>query len=209
MIKIKKIFTVLVSLLLFFQANSQVEYLNSTRFVKNDIFRIWYNEDYQQPVRIKYEVECPTGNADRSGMSFYKVDTIITSDDADYVDNEWDKGHMAPAASFNCDEETLRLTFSYLNCALQHEGLNRGPWKELERFERDLAKVFNVHVIIDVQFEDKDLRLESGALVPTGFVKKVFIFDQEGEETLKVFKFNFPNQDVSGQDWSNFKVIEE
>ena len=56
---------------------------------------------------------------------------ILVNDD--YVNNVWDKGHLAPAAAFNCDRETIKKTFSYLNCALQHEGLNRGPWKELER----------------------------------------------------------------------------
>jgi DNA/RNA endonuclease G (NUC1) len=111
---------------------------------------------------------------------------------------------MAPAADFNCTEEMLRMTFSYINCALQHQGLNRGPWKELERFERDLAKVFEVHVIIDIHFEDKSKRLPTGALVPTGFTKRIFISDDN--KTIKSFEFYFKNEDVSGIDWSEFKV---
>ena len=108
------------------------------------------------------------GDADRGGMNFYKVDSILTSDNDDYSGNVWDKGHMAPAADFNCDVVMLKKTFSYLNCALQHEGLNRGPWKELERFERNLAKVYTfVNVTIIVKFEDTPKHwLPSGALIP-------------------------------------------
>ena len=95
--------------------------------VQNDIFKITYSERYQQPMRVSYRVQCPMGDADRGGMDFFKESGIVTSDNDDYKNNVWDKGHMAPAADFNCNKTMLKMTFSYLNCALQHEGLNRGP----------------------------------------------------------------------------------
>ena len=83
---------------------------------------------------------------------------------------------------------------------LQHEGLNRGPWKELEGFERNLAKIFpNVYVIIDVVFDGDSEVLPTGAVIPTGF-KKTILFDN------KCFYFYFPNEDVSGIDWINFRI---
>lgn len=169
--------------------------------VENDIFKITYSEKYQQPLKVSYKVQCPMGDADRSGMDFHRVDSIITSDNDDYKNNVWDKGHMAPAADFNCNKVMLKKTFSYLNCALQHEGLNRGPWKELERFERDLAKVYAfVSVTIVVKFEDKPQNwLKTGALVPVGFTKTIWC---DGEK----FEFYFPNLDVAGQDWITFKI---
>ena len=169
--------------------------------VENDIFKITYSEKYQQPLKVSYKVQCPMGDADRSGMDFFKESGIITSDNDDYKNNVWDKGHMAPAADFNCNKVMLKKTFSYLNCALQHEGLNRGPWKELERFERDLAKVYAfVSVTIVVKFEDKPQNwLKTGALVPVGFTKTIWC---DGEK----FEFYFPNLDVAGQDWITFKI---
>ena len=169
--------------------------------VENDIFKITYSEKYQQPLKVSYKVQCPMGDADRSGMDFFKESGIITSDNDDYKNNVWDKGHMAPAADFNCNKVMLKKTFSYLNCALQHKGLNRGPWKELERFERDLAKVYAfVSVTIVVKFEDTpDNWLPSGALVPIGFTKTIWC---DGEK----FEFYFPNLDVAGQDWITFKI---
>ena len=169
--------------------------------ITTDIFTVVYNEDLEQPVKLTYIVQCPLGDASRSGMDFYIVDNIHTSDNEDYVNNIWDKGHLAPAASFNCDKETLKKTFSYLNCALQHEGLNRGPWKELERFERDLAKFYEVKVEIFVIFDEPLQRVPGGAAIPTKFIKNLCFDD-------RIIQFEFPNLDVAGQDWSNFIIAE-
>lgn len=167
--------------------------------VNGDIFNVIYSEKYEQPLEVSYTVECPLGNASRKGMDFYAVDSVKTSDNNDYKNNVWDKGHMAPAAAFNCDEATLRKTFSYLNCALQHQGLNRGPWKELERFERDLAKLFKVDVKIEVIFDENSKKLESGATVPSYFIKTISFENY-------VFTYKFPNKDVKGKNWSSFKI---
>ena len=107
----------------------------------------------------------------------FKPDGWKTSYNNDYKANVYDKGHMAPAAAFNCfDKETLRETFNYLNCALQHESLNRGPWKELERFERDLSKVFEeVNVKVTVHFQNEPEYAAGGALIPSGFTKVIWV----------------------------------
>jgi DNA/RNA endonuclease G (NUC1) len=169
--------------------------------IKTDIYTVVYSEYYEQPLKLTYVVQCPTGEASRSGLDFYTNDSVRTSNVHDYRNNEWDRGHLAPAAAFNCDRETLKKTFSYLNCALQHEGLNRGPWKELERFERNLAKFFEVMVSIEVEFGDSPYRVPTGAAIPIGF-KKTISFDN------KVYQFYFPNKDVAGEDWFNFIIAQ-
>jgi DNA/RNA endonuclease G (NUC1) len=70
-----------------------------------------------------------------------------TSDTRDYL-NVYDRGHLAPAADFNCDLASLR-TFTYLNCALQYDELNRGVWRLLEEHERVLAKKYKVILKLD------------------------------------------------------------
>ncbi len=174
----------------------------TVKTIKTDIFEVEYSEELEQPLKLTYTVGCPLGDASRSGLDFHKEDGYLTSDNEDYKDNPYDKGHLAPAAAFNCDRETIKKTFSYLNCALQHQGLNRGPWKELERFERNLAKIYpEVTVVIIVNFEETPERVPGGAAIPTSFVKEITF----GERTIK---FLFPNQDVSGQDWFNFSIAE-
>jgi DNA/RNA endonuclease G (NUC1) len=165
--------------------------------VETEIFSVVYDEGLEQPIKLSYRVQCPLGDASRSGLDFRKYDGVHTSDNNDYSNNVYDKGHLAPAAAFNCDREMVRSTFSYLNCALQHEGLNRGPWKELERFERDLAKLYTVDVVTEVIFIGDVQKVPGGATIPTGFEKTIYF---DGKE----YTFYFPNQDVAGQDWFNF-----
>lgn len=194
----------LTQLLLVFllSLGSHISYGQTVKTIKTDIFEVEYSEELEQPIKLIYKVECPTGDASRSGLDFYKVDGYHTSDNDDYSNNVYDKGHLAPAAAFNCDRETIKKTFSYLNCALQHEGLNRGPWKELERFERDLAKIYpEVKVVIFVHFDENPQRVPGGAAIPTSFTKQIYFGD-------RVLVFEFPNQDVAGQDWFNFSVAE-
>ena len=195
--KMKKLlFTLTIALGL-----TQTTQAQTTKTIESDIFKIVYSEKYQQPLSVEYEVQCPNGNASRKGMNFYGVDSVITSNNADYKNNVWDKGHMAPAAAFNCNTQLLRETFSYLNCALQHQGLNRGPWKELESFERTLAKVHSlVLVIITIHFDDEMGLLPTDARVPTGFTKKIFTGSSDS------LVFHFPNSNVAGVNWLEFQI---
>jgi len=168
-----------------------------SQLIETDIFTVQYDQEKEQPIWVEYKVQCPKGTASRTGMDFYTEDNIHTSDNNDYKNNIWDKGHLAPAASFNCDKETLYKTFTYLNSALQHEGLNRGVWKELEGFERDLANFFEVEVRVEVEFsEDK---VPGGATIPSGF-KKILKFGDA------MYEFYFPNIDTKGTKWIDYLI---
>ena len=169
------------------------------KVVETDLFTIGYSERLQQPVWAEYTVQCPNGTASRSGMDFYEDIEIFTSDDDDYKGNVWDKGHMAPAAAFSCTREMLRETFTYLNSALQHQSLNRGVWNRLEAFERDLANFYEVSVHIAVLFDEDSEVLPTGATVPNGF-RKTISFDD------KTVIFEFPNEQISGKRWIDFKL---
>ena len=149
-------------------------------FIKTPIYSCVYSEVLQQPKRVWYTVQCPTGAYPRKGMDFYTNDSVITSDGKDYEANVWDKGHCAPAADFNCTRETLWQTFSYLNCILQHEKLNRGAWRLLEAYERQLALTKAVKVQIDVIYAKNAVKLPTGATIPTAF-RKTISFDNKKE----------------------------
>jgi endonuclease G len=104
-------------------------------------------------------------------MDFYTEKNYKTSDSKDYENNIYDKGHCAPAADFNCDKIMLFKTFTYLNCTLQNQYLNRGAWRLLELHERELSKKFIVDVEIKLIFSDKSIKLPTGATVPDAFIK--------------------------------------
>ena len=173
---------------------------NSVR-IKTPIYEIVYSEKLEQPKSVKYTVLCPDGNASRSGMNFYTVDAIKTSDDLDYSHNVYDKGHMAPAADFNCTTEMLRLTFSYVNCALQDQYLNRGLWKELESYERELAMKETVDVEILVSFSDTSKILLTGATIPDGFYKTISL-----RKSKKKYKYYFANTNPTKTSISDYQI---
>tara|TARA_R110000851_G_scaffold150830_2_gene291733 strand:+ start:310 stop:882 length:573 start_codon:yes stop_codon:yes gene_type:complete len=169
--------------------------------IVTDIFTVEYDQQRQQPLWVEYTVICPNGGASREGMNFWEPDMIITSDDEDYKDNIYDKGHLAPAATFSCNVGMLYETFSYLNSALQHQGLNRGQWSKLESFERAAANFFNVDVKVrvDVLFEGEEIVLPTGATIPSGFRKTITI----GNKTRV---FEFPNKDTKGTKWIDYII---
>ena len=173
--------------------------LTYSQVIKTDIFTVNYSEKYEQPLWLEYTIQCPNGHAERTGMNFWVPKGIKTSDDADYKDNIYDKGHLAPAAAFNCDKEMLLKTFSYLNSALQHEGLNRGQWARLESFERSLSNFFGqeVRVRVDVLFEGKLKKVKGGATIPSGFRKTIIMGD-----ITKVFEF--PNKSTTSTNWIEY-----
>ncbi len=146
--------------------------LKDSIIVSNNIFEISYNEIFEQPNWVKYQVRDIEKNADRDGMQFFKVDSIHTSDDNDYYNNRWDRGHMAPAGSFNDSYSNLLATFSYLNVALQYDDLNRGAWVDLEEKVREWAEELGtIEVEINLEFNSDHITLDTGAHVPTGFYK--------------------------------------
>jgi endonuclease G len=147
--------------------------LRDSVLVKSPIFKVMYSETLQQPKWIEYRVACGEGDFSRKGLDFYVCDSVKTSDGGDYEVNVWDKGHLAPAADFNCNKDYLKMTFSYLNCVLQHEKLNRGAWRLLEVYERDLSKKYSVDVKIKMVYSKKSMVLKSGATVPDGFYKTI------------------------------------
>lgn len=182
----------LIPVLLFGQERERV-------FFETPIFRGEYSEVYEQPLWLEYQVKCSNGSISRSGMNFYKDTEIWTSDNKDYENNVWDKGHLAPAAAFSCTEEMLQMTFTYLNCALQNQYLNRGTWKFLEAYERELSKVGDVKVRIDVHFDPKLPKLPTGALVPIGFTKTI---THKG----KVQKYYFTNEKPIHVDYKKYLI---
>lgn len=174
--------------------------LRDSVYVKTDIFEVMYSETLQQPLWVKYSVECPKGTESRKGLDFYICDSIITSDDLDYAKNIYDKGHMAPAASFNCDKVTLFKTFTYLNSALQHQDLNRITWRNLESYERLLGISYStVKIEIKCIYSNSSIKLPTGATVPDAFIKTIYYGN-------KVETYYFKNEKPKSNDFKKYRI---
>ena len=173
--------------------------LRDSIYIKTNMFEIVYSEKLQQPKFIRYSVPCPNGTANRKGMDFYTCDSILTSDNKDYENNPYDKGNLAPAADFNCDRDMLYKTFTYLNCSLQQENLNRTTWRLLEARERELAKTQPVTVEIRCVFTPKSVVLPTGATIPDGYYKTI-------KYGKTVEKYYFKNKKPLSTDFTKYKI---
>jgi endonuclease G len=180
----KKLLTLILSFVVL-SANSQTKLRDSVK-VTNDVFTVIYSEKLEQPIWLKYRsINRPT-NVNRGSMDFYTEKLIKTSDNEDYKNNIYDKGHLAPAATFSDNMENLKQTFSYLNSALQNQYLNRGEWRLLEEQERKWDDNEPLTIIVK-SFFDKDLKkLPSGAAIPSHFEKHILF---EKSKKWKCFVF--------------------
>jgi DNA/RNA endonuclease G (NUC1) len=160
--------------------------LRAEVIVENPVFKVWYNEIYEQPMKVVYTSTNRVKNVDRGSMNFYTDSEVHTSDNKDYYRNVWDKGHLAPAATYSDSYENLKLTFSYLNCALQNQYLNRGEWRLLEEQERDWDDEQNLTITVELVFDEGHEVLPTGGHIPTDMVKHIFF---ETDEVWRCFAF--------------------
>ena len=175
--------------------------------IRTDIYETLYNIEYQQPIYVTYTIFCKPESPtyERDGISFKAYPGLAGSSSSDYKDNVYDKGHMAPANTFACTEKWLKETFSYANCALQHQGLNRGTWAALERFERNLAGIYDdIEVVIEIYFSDKWTTNSDPARIPSNFVKSISYLETNGKR--KTLSFDLPNEDTTGKSCWQFQI---
>jgi len=147
--------------------------------IKNNVFEVFYSQELEQPLMIKYHSTNRPTNVNRGAMDFYKEPNIKTSDADDYKANIYDKGHGAPAASFSDNMVNLKQTFSYLNCIMQDQYLNRGEWRMLEEQERKWDDTENLMVIIKTIFDKNPKRVPTGAAVPSVLQKHIYFEKQK------------------------------
>ncbi len=147
--------------------------------IKNNVFEVLYSQELEQPLVIKYHSTNRPTNVNRGAMDFYTEKGIKTSDAADYAKNIYDKGHGAPAATFSDNMENLKQTFSYLNCIMQDQYLNRGEWRLLEEQERKWDDSENLTIIIKTFFDTPAKRVPTGAAVPSHLQKHIYFEKQK------------------------------
>ncbi len=169
--------------------------------IKNNVFEVLYSQELEQPLKIKYRSTNRPTNVNRGAMDFYKEPNIKTSDADDYKANIYDKGHGAPAATFSDSQENLKQTFSYLNCILQDQYLNRGEWRLLEEQERKWDDTEDLTVLIKIFFDTPAKRLPTNAAIPSHLQKHIYF-----EKSKKWKCFVFLNEKPKFK-WNELEMI--
>ena len=189
-----------ISILIGFLIVSLVSFGQDVR-IKNEVFDVLYSQSLEQPLIIKYRSTNRPTNVNRGTMDFYKEPNIKTSDADDYAKNIYDKGHGAPAATFSDNMVNLKQTFSYLNCIMQDQHLNRGEWRLLEEQIRKWDDTEPITVLIKTFFDTPVKRVPTGAAIPSYLQKHVYF-----EKSNKWKCFVFLNQKPKFH-WDELEMI--
>ena len=169
--------------------------------VKNQVFEVLYSQTLESPLWLKYRSTNRPTNVNRGTMDFYTEKNIKTSDANDYAKNIYDKGHLAPAASFSDNMENLKQTFTYLNCMMQDQYQNRGEWRLLEEQERKWDDNEPLTIIIKVFFDKVPKRVPTNAAIPSHMQKHIYF-----EKSNKWRCFVFLNEKPKFK-WSELEMI--
>ena len=175
-----------ISLLIGFLFVTLTSFSQDTVRVKNQVFEVLYSQNLESPLWLKYRSTNRPTNVNRGTMDFYTEKNIKTSDANDYAKNIYDKGHLAPAASFSDNMENLKQTFSYLNCMMQDQYQNRGEWRLLEEQERKWDDVEPLTIIIKVFFDKVPKRVPTNAAIPSHMQKHIY-FEKSNKWKCYVF----------------------
>lgn len=121
--------------------------------LKHTNYTSHYSKSKKYPVMVEWwetkaKVACekPLARVDR-----FKPDPLLpveTDLDQDYVKSGFDRGHLMPAKSNQCQTpEVQNECFYFSNMAAQYHRLNAGDWKSLETLTREIAtREDSVHV---------------------------------------------------------------
>lgn len=109
-------------------------------------FQILYSPLYKGAVKVSYQLDKRVNVENiKKRPSFYKEVTlpiVIATIPEDLTNTGMDRGHLAPDAAFDYNEEVLNKTYSMANIVPQYPNVNRKVWASIEELERYTAVQF-------------------------------------------------------------------
>ena len=121
--------------------------------LKHTNYTSHFSKSKKYPVMVEWwetkaKVACPNPLPRKDAFQPDPQATIETDIKADYVGSGYDRGHMSPAASNQCQTAGVQIESFYMsNMAAQTHRLNAGDWKSLEALTREIAsREDSVHI---------------------------------------------------------------
>ena len=120
----------------------------SSFYIERNGYSLAYDAQHRNPSWVYEHLTVNTllGETDRSNFNFLEDETIpnhLRTFLIDYKDTGFDRGHMAPAANHRTSSDDMNDTFYLTNICPQCPQFNRGYWLKLEKYVRDLTKVYD------------------------------------------------------------------
>ena len=113
--------------------------------VNHYYYEIGYSEKHEQSGWVAYSLSQKDTIITYDKRKKFSEDNYIETGSAkntDYKKTGYDRGHLVPAADMRLSFGAYTETFLYSNCSPQLPGFNRGQWKVLESWTRNLLKTY-------------------------------------------------------------------
>lgn len=132
----------------------------------------------------------------------------------DYRRSGYDRGHMVPSGDRTLAPRDNSLTFLMTNIFPQASANNRGPWRELEQYGRDLVQQQGKALyVIGGIYGDKgkigDQRKAEKVTVPGRVWKVIVVLDHVEDDITPrtpVIAVDMPNSDRIEADWQAYRT---
>jgi len=152
-----------------------------------------YSKKMQQPLYVHYMLtrDCACGVVKRSNNFSEDSLTVIPLLDY-YKGSGYDRGHLRPADHSKCSESQMKSTFRTVNLAPQLPSFNRGSWRSLEQYTKNLLTEYDsLEIYSGPIFKgEKKYLVAKEVRIPEAFFKAIkindtlflgFILDQNGK----------------------------
>ncbi|MEF1190237.1 DNA/RNA non-specific endonuclease, partial [Vibrio parahaemolyticus] len=153
---------------------------------------------------VAYHITAESVNITNKRSNAFQEDTEMPdyarSTLADYKGSGYDRGHLAPSATMDFTQESMKQSFLMSNMSPQLPGFNRVGWRVLEEHVRDLANEYNeLYVVTGPIYQGNEGTIGNGVAIPSAFYK--VILDPSFDEAIA---FIVPHRDVSSSELTNF-----
>lgn len=131
---------------------------------------------------------------------------------SDYTGSGYDRGHMVPSADRTASEQDNSATFLMTNIFPQTAENNRGPWRELESYCRDLIyQQGKTLYIIGGTYGQKQPIAQERVIPPSRIWKVVVVFDrtptvEDVSYSTEIIAVDIPNSNRLDEQWQTYQT---
>lgn len=131
----------------------------------------------------------------------------------DYTNSGYDRGHMTPSADRSASKVDNSATFLMTNIVPQTAANNRGSWRELEEYCRELVyKGRELYIFAGSYGEKEKFGTKKQIIAPTHTWKIVVVLEEMGlgvegiDANTRVIAVDIPNRKNASADWRKYLV---
>ncbi|MGC1246549.1 MAG: DNA/RNA non-specific endonuclease [Spirulinaceae cyanobacterium] len=180
-------------------------------------YALSYNQERATPNWVAWQLnQSWLGNVER--QNDFRPDATLPAEwyqvrAGDYRGSGYDRGHLTPSADRRDTVEDNSATFLMTNIIPQTPNNNRGAWRELEEYCRDLVEEGKeLYIVAGVYGEREKIGPDKQITVPTYTWKVIVVLDEPGtglngiSENTRVIAVDVTNRVNTSPDWENYQV---